>query len=76
MGNCIGKGQFGMVFRALDLSSGQFVAIKRIDIKGTSNAEVVQVMREVDLLQRLKHPGIVRYLGMAKSEEYLDIVLE
>ncbi|KAJ9107586.1 hypothetical protein QFC21_001045 [Naganishia friedmannii] len=76
IGNCIGKGQFGMVFRALDLSSGQFVAIKRIDIKGTSNEEVVQIMREVDLLQRLKHPGIVRYLGMAKSEEYLDIVLE
>ncbi|KAJ9123170.1 hypothetical protein QFC22_001363 [Naganishia vaughanmartiniae] len=76
IGNCIGKGQFGMVFRALDLSSGQFVAIKRIDIKGTSNDEVVQIMREVDLLQRLRHPGIVRYLGMAKSEDCLDIVLE
>jgi serine/threonine protein kinase len=64
------------VSRALDLATGRFVAIKRIDIKGTKADEVSQIMREVDLLQRLKHPGIVRYLGMARSDESLDIVLE
>lgn len=62
--------------RALDLTSGRFVAVKRIDIQGTKAEEVSQIMREVDLLQRLKHPGIVRYLGMARSDESLDIVLE
>lgn len=76
LGNCIGKGQFGVVYRGLNLADGQFVAIKRIDIKGTKGDEVGQIMKEVVLLQRLKHPSIVRYLGMARSEESLDIVLE
>jgi hypothetical protein len=33
-------------------------------------------MKEVDLLQRLEHPGIVRYEGMARDNNYLSIVLE
>ena len=76
LGNSIGRGQFGVVYRSLNLGSGQMVAIKRIRLYGMVEAEVCDVMREVELLKRLSHPGIVKYEGMSRDEEYLNIVLE
>lgn len=76
LGNCIGKGQYGIVFRALQLASGQFAAVKRVNVEGVPAREVNQFMREVELLRRLSHPGIVQYIGMSRSEKSLDIVLE
>ncbi|WVR05780.1 hypothetical protein IAU60_002805 [Kwoniella sp. DSM 27419] len=76
LGNCIGRGQFGSVYRSLNLSTGQMVAIKRIKLHGMREDEVTDVMREVELLRRLAHPSIVKYEGMSRDEEYLNIVLE
>lgn len=76
LGNCIGRGQFGSVYRSLNLSSGQMVAIKRIRLSGVKEKEVCDVMREVEVLQRLSHPGIVKYEGMSRDDQFLNIVLE
>ncbi|WWC58499.1 uncharacterized protein I303_101042 [Kwoniella dejecticola CBS 10117] len=76
LGNCIGRGQFGSVYRSLNLSTGQMAAIKRIRLHGMREDEVTDVMREVELLKRFSHPSIVKYEGMSRDEEYLNIVLE
>ncbi|GAA5940349.1 uncharacterized protein JCM15063_002609 [Sporobolomyces koalae] len=76
LGECIGKGQFGTVYRALNLNTGQVVAVKRIKLEGKTEAEIEQLSNEVSLLQRLNHPAIVRYQGLLRSENYLNIVLE
>ncbi|WVQ85452.1 hypothetical protein IAT38_007617 [Cryptococcus sp. DSM 104549] len=76
LGNCIGRGQFGSVYRSLNLGTGQMAAIKRIRLHGMPEAEVKDVMSEVELLKRLSHPSIVKYEGMSRDEEYLNIVLE
>ncbi len=52
------------------------VAVKRIRLEGLKEAEVEQLMREVDLVKRLSHPSIVKYEGMTRDSEYLNIVLE
>jgi serine/threonine protein kinase len=52
------------------------VAVKRIRLEGLKEEEVTQLMREVDLVKRLSHPGIVKYEGMARDEDTLSIVLE
>ncbi|KAG1860705.1 hypothetical protein DFJ58DRAFT_657665 [Suillus subalutaceus] len=75
-GNCIGRGQFGTVYRALNLTTGQMVAVKRIRLEGLKEDEVAQLMREVDLMKQLSHPSIVKYEGMARDDQYLNIVLE
>lgn len=75
-GNCIGRGQFGSVYRALNLNTGQMVAVKRIGLEGLKEEEIAQLMREVDLVKRLSHPSIVKYEGMARDENTLSIVLE
>ncbi|KAJ7066618.1 Pkinase-domain-containing protein [Mycena amicta] len=76
LGNCIGRGQFGSVYRALNLNTGQMVAVKRIRLEGLKEEEVTQLMREVDLVKSLSHPSIVKYEGMARDEDTLSIVLE
>ncbi|KAL0065795.1 Protein kinase of the Mitotic Exit Network [Marasmius tenuissimus] len=76
LGNCIGRGQFGSVYRALNLNTGQMVAVKRIRLDGLNEEEVTQLMKEVDLVKRLSHPSIVKYEGMARDADTLSIVLE
>lgn len=76
LGNRIGTGQFGAVYRSLNLTNGQMVAIKRIRVAGMQQKEIDDVMREVELLARLSHPGIVKYEGMSCDDEFLNIVLE
>ncbi|EKM50459.1 uncharacterized protein PHACADRAFT_263766 [Phanerochaete carnosa HHB-10118-sp] len=76
LGNCIGRGQFGAVYRALNLNTGQMVAVKRIGLDGLKEEEISQLMKEVDLVKSLSHPSIVKYEGMARDENTLSIVLE
>ncbi|KAI8380810.1 kinase-like domain-containing protein [Blakeslea trispora] len=74
LGNCIGKGQFGSVYRALDLSTGETVAVKRLDSQnGDLNTEI---MKEVALLKTLSHTNVVRYLGLVQDKQNINIILE
>ncbi|KAH7105802.1 hypothetical protein BKA62DRAFT_612758 [Auriculariales sp. MPI-PUGE-AT-0066] len=76
LGNCVGRGQFGAVYRALNLNTGATVAVKRIRLGGLKEAEVEQLMKEVSLVKSLSHPSIVKYEGMLRDDDYLNIVLE
>ncbi|SCZ90768.1 BZ3500_MvSof-1268-A1-R1_Chr1-3g02231 [Microbotryum saponariae] len=76
LGECIGKGQFGSVYRALNLNSGRVVAVKRISLAGKTDEEIEQLSSEVAVLQRLEHPSVVKYEGLVKTEHYLNLVLE
>ncbi|TNY21708.1 hypothetical protein DMC30DRAFT_185015 [Rhodotorula diobovata] len=76
LGESIGRGQFGSVYRALNLSSGQVVAVKRILLEGKTEQEIEELSGEVKLLRRLSHPSIVRYEGAVRTEHYLNIILE
>lgn len=47
LGDCIGKGAFGSVYRALNLENGEVVAIKQLKLNKISKSEldVIMVMR-------------------------------
>ncbi|KAH9988476.1 kinase-like domain-containing protein, partial [Russula compacta] len=76
LGNCIGGGRFKSVFRAFNLNTGQMVAVKRVDLRGWRKGEVEQLMREIDLVKQLSHPSIIKYEGMTRDKDMLNIVLE
>ncbi|EIN05999.1 hypothetical protein PUNSTDRAFT_136796 [Punctularia strigosozonata HHB-11173 SS5] len=76
LGNCIGRGQYGSVYRALNLNTGQMVAVKRVRLEGMKEDEIKQLMHEVELGRRLDHPSIVKYLGFSRDRDTLNIVLE
>ncbi|KAK4054705.1 Protein kinase of the Mitotic Exit Network [Microbotryomycetes sp. JL201] len=76
LGECIGRGQFGAVYRALNLNSGRVVAVKRISLAGKTKVEIDQLSSEVQLLKALSHPSVVQYEGLVKTEHNLNIILE
>jgi serine/threonine protein kinase len=51
-------------------------AVKCIRLGGLPETEVTQLMREVELLKSLSHPSIVKYEGMSREKESLNIILE
>ena len=76
LGDCLGKGAFGSVFRALNLGTGETVAVKQVRVTELPRAEVRVIASEIDLLKNLDHPNIVKYHGFVKSADHLHIVLE
>ncbi|KAG5554755.1 hypothetical protein RHGRI_012345 [Rhododendron griersonianum] len=81
-GELIGCGAFGRVYMGMNLDSGELLAIKQVSIAANSaskektQAHIRELEEEVNLLKNLSHPNIVRYLGTAREEESLNILLE
>ena len=50
---CIGKGQYGRVFKAIDRQSEQIVAIKYVSLKTECTAVLRAICREVKILINL-----------------------
>ncbi|KAF8333555.1 uncharacterized protein EI90DRAFT_3145216 [Cantharellus anzutake] len=76
LGDLLGKGAFGQVYRALNWTTGETVAVKQIQLSSIPKAELGEIMSEIDLLKNLNHPNIVKYKGFVKTREYLYIILE
>ncbi|KAI9306784.1 kinase-like domain-containing protein [Cunninghamella echinulata] len=74
LGNCIGKGQFASVYRALDLGTGEIVAIKRIKLEDGEQDE--EMMKEIALLKTMNHFNVIKYLGFIRNRNHLNIILE
>ncbi|XP_022958800.1 mitogen-activated protein kinase kinase kinase NPK1 isoform X3 [Cucurbita moschata] len=81
-GELIGCGAFGRVYMGMNLDSGELIAIKQVSIAANSasrekaQAHIRELEEEVKLLKNLSHPNIVRYLGTAREESSLNILLE
>ena len=59
----IGKGSYGQVYRALNITTGCIFAVKVVNSK-IKRRTLVQALRvECETLRELDHPHIVRYLG-------------
>ena len=76
LGELIGKGAIGMVYRGLDMQNGGFVAVKQIIRNHLKDEQLRSIHSEIDLLKRLKHDHIVKYIEFVSTESHLNIVLE
>lgn len=64
LGEKIGSGAFGEVFQGMS-DDGFLFAVKRLGI--ANNKEIVNLTSEIELMQSLSHPNIVKYLGAKVS---------
>lgn len=55
-------------------SGGELVAVKQFQLGGADVLSAVQL--EVDILQSLKHPNIVAFLGVQQEEQLVNLFLE
>lgn len=76
LGDLLGRGASGNVYRALNFLNGETVAIKSISLASLPASSLPDIMSEIDLLKNLNHPNIVKYKGFARDKESLFIILE
>jgi len=65
-----GSGGMGTVYRALDLLTSEWVAIKVLH-RTTTGLEARRFAREARILSALRHPGIVSYVASGQTAEGL-----
>ena len=72
----IGEGTYGIVYKAKDKITNQFVALKKIRLEIESEGVPSTAIREISLLKELEHPGIVQLLDVVHTEQKLYLVFE
>lgn len=83
-GQLIGKGTYGRVYLGMNATTGEFLAVKEVEVnptaaKGDKNKmrEMVAALdQEIDTMQHLDHVNIVQYLGCERKETSISIFLE
>ncbi|KFM23494.1 Extracellular signal-regulated kinase 2 [Auxenochlorella protothecoides] len=72
----LGKGAYGIVWRAVDKRTGDVVALKKIFDAFQNATDAQRTFREIMFLQELSnHENIIRLLNVLKAENDQDIYL-
>jgi serine/threonine protein kinase/predicted ATPase len=72
----VGRGGVGVVYRAFDRETQQWVALKLIAVQGVDASEEARFLREGKLLQELNQPHIVRLVACGTLEETPYVAME
>jgi len=55
----LGEGTYGVVYKAQNIETLEYVAIKKIRLEKEDDGVPSTAIREISLLKNLKHPNIV-----------------
>lgn len=83
-GQLIGKGTFGRVYLGMNITTGELIAVKQVEVNpkaaGSDKDKIKELVKsldqEIDTMQHLDHANIVQYLGCEKKEYSISIFLE
>ncbi|KAH7711196.1 Protein KIN-29 [Aphelenchoides avenae] len=76
VGKTLGRGNFAQVRMGYHETANAKVAIKIIDRQALDADNLIKIEREIRVLQKLKHPFIVKLYEVLRSEKNLYIVTE
>lgn len=72
----LGSGAFGEVRKAVHKSSGDVRAIKMIYKTQVSSIEQKKIMKEIEILEKMDHPNIIKIYEYFQDSKYIYIVME
>jgi mitogen-activated protein kinase kinase kinase len=81
-GRLIGKGTYGRVYLGINITTGEFLAVKQVEVSRNSGdtdhqKEMIAALdQEIETMQHLDHDNIVQYLGCERKEYGMSIFLE
>ena len=58
------------------METGDFVAVKRFPLTAIDDESLGSIQAEIEMMQRLNHPNIVKYIDTIRTTDHLHIVLE
>ncbi|KAI9884993.1 MAG: hypothetical protein M1823_003230 [Watsoniomyces obsoletus] len=71
----LGSGSFGVVYKAIERSTGEIVAIKQIDLE-SSEDDIEEIQQEISVLSTCASPFVTRYKTSFLRGHKLWIVME
>jgi cyclin-dependent kinase 3 len=72
----LGEGTYGVVYRALDKTTGRTVAMKRVRLDRAEEGIPQTALREVSILQEIHHNNVVNLLDVIAAEGKLYLIFE
>mmetsp|Transcript_12274 Transcript_12274/g.21903 ORF Transcript_12274/g.21903 Transcript_12274/m.21903 type:complete len:343 (+) Transcript_12274:391-1419(+) len=75
-GKVLGRGNFSIVRQAEDVVTGQEVAVKCMSKRALEDEDKEAIKREVEILQGLEHPNIIKLYGMYEDKDTFYVVTE
>ncbi|XP_015698746.1 probable serine/threonine-protein kinase At1g54610 isoform X2 [Oryza brachyantha] len=63
----IGQGTYSIVYKARDLETGKFVALKKVRFVNMDPESVRFMAREIHILRTLDHPNVIKLQGIVTS---------
>jgi len=77
IGKVLGQGSFGKVYQATSRKDHSIrVAIKTISKKDLSSYEIEDIRNEINVLQAVDHPCIVKYYETYENSKFFYLVME
>jgi serine/threonine protein kinase len=76
LGEVLGAGGFGTVYRARHIALDVDVAVKMIDLRRVGAANPESLLREAQLMARLDHPNLLRVFDAGRLPEQIYVIFE
>lgn len=76
LGEVIGRGAFGVLYRAVRKEDGQMFVIKKLWTMNMQKKDKDTVNSEIQILRQLNHPNVVKLIDYFDDDGLTCIVME